>query len=165
MVTKEDREEIEHYDKSHPHERGYKKVRMQYDKPIGPTRPTFGQQVGSAARQFGSDIFSGAKKVNEKVQERHKDNPMLGRGKSHERKAAPRGNPFGDFGSGSGMSFGNLLPGNMGFTVGSYGPEPTPRAAPPRRKKRKRRAPQAQRGGFDYIQHMNSMPDQWRGLF
>lgn len=78
----------------------------------------------------------------------------------------PRGDPLG--GIGAGMGFGDFLPSNRGTGLGGMMPypgfsDPFGRSAPssPRRgKKGSRRQPRDE--PFDYIDHMNTMPESWR---
>ena len=63
------------------------------------------------------------------------------------------------------MSFNDLLPSNRGFGLGGMIQEPFghPADQPQRRGKKGRRASQGNEP-FDYLDHMNTMPDAWRKL-
>lgn len=152
--NQEDREEVEHYDKSHPGEKGYTK------------KQSFREQIGPALQRFGSDLSSvidKGKRINAKVQERHRNTEALGRGKGRGRSSS-QGDPFGGFGSG--VSFNDLMYGG-GPSVGPYGIEPHRAPSSSRKKKgRSSRAPIKRTSTYaGYIQHMNSMPDAWKGMF
>jgi hypothetical protein len=71
-----------------------------------------------------------------------------------------REDPLG--GIGSGMRMSDFLPSNSGFGLGGMMGAPAP--SQPRKKKGKRQ-PRQERNDFDFIDHMNSMPDSWKGLF
>jgi hypothetical protein len=71
-----------------------------------------------------------------------------------------REDPLG--GIGSGMRMSDFLPSNSGFGLGGMMGAPAPSQP---RKKKGRRQPRQERDDFDFIDHMNSMPDSWKGLF
>jgi len=74
-----------------------------------------------------------------------------------------REDPLGGFGAG--MSFRDMMPGsNQGFGLGGMSPfsDPMHRSEPKRQKKKGRRQPREE--PFDYIEHMNKLPDSWKGL-
>jgi hypothetical protein len=151
---REDREEVEHYDKSHPQEKGYKK------------KPSFREQIGPALQRFGSDlstVIEKGKRINAKVQERHRNTEALGRGKGRNRSSS-QGKPLGGFGSSIG--FEDLMYGG-GPSVGAYGIEPHRAPSQFRKRKTRRNSPPREKTSTyaDYIKHMNSMPDAWKGMF
>jgi len=88
--------------------------------------------------------------------------------KPQPRRRGRREDPLG--GIGAGMTFNDLMPGsNMGTGLGGMMPypgfaDPTGRSAPPRPRKGKKGRRQPREEPFDYIEHMNKLPDSWKGL-
>ena len=149
--------------------------RRELNRKLREKQTPFKDKAARAVSSAGSWILDTGRKVNDKVQERHKDNPLLGRGEEPTRqrktridkykngkriesvyygeikapKQSNRNQSTNDLfgGIGSGMNFNDLMLG-AGPAIGPYGVEPT-RSAPsrpaPRRKKKRSSAPPRRR--------------------
>jgi len=97
------------------------------------------------------------------LQERIHYGPSAKPAKQPKSRRGRRDDPLG--GIGAGMSFRDMMPrSNQGFGLGGMMSEPYGAPAPrPRKGKKGRRQPQEE--PFDYLNHMNNMPDSWKGLF
>jgi hypothetical protein len=73
-VDEEDLAEVEHYDETHPSEKGYVH------------RPSFREQVSAAASGAATKIFSTAHDINQNLQARHANTEILGRGRAREER-------------------------------------------------------------------------------
>lgn len=148
----------------------YAQERVKNDPELGGLPPKRGV---SAKREPNRANWKEAKEPRGRVSQRdiYKDGVLVEKvhyGPSKQPKQPKqrrrREDPLGGFGAG--MSFRDMMPGsNQGFGLGGMSPysDPMQRSAPrPRKGKKGRRQPREE--PFDYIEHMNKLPDSWKGL-